>query len=180
LKRPIWLFGLIAGILSAGYEYTFYISDSGDSKIMYLAKISIMVICVIFGLILIRKMLGGTISIGRTLLSGVSIGILRSLIMVAAFLVLYYPDGNFYKPYEQSALVQAEEIVMADEEIDADKKEAAIQEIKQRIVQVLKPKGYIVSTIIEGLVTSFVISILTAAFIATNMMYKDLEPKENG
>lgn len=178
MQKSIWLFGGIAGVLSAVLEYFYYTGQSLDSKTMFLAKIAILVVCVVFALVLIKKLIGGTISIGRTILSGVLIGVVRSLITSIVFLVLYLPNGEFYQPHIDSAMEQAEVIVLEDENIEAEDKAENIEEARQRIQLNFRPTGYAFFSLLGSVVTAFVVSILLAAFIATNMMYKDPSPQE--
>lgn len=172
MQKPIWLFGGIAGVLCALLEYLFYSGQNFDSKSMYLVKIAILLICIIFGLILIRKLLGGTISIGRTILSGVLIATVKSVVTIIAFLALYAPHGEFYENHLSKAKKEAVEIISQDKEVAQQDKAAKIKEAEHFISGQFQPLGYSISTLIEGWVTGFVISVLMAAFIATNMMYK--------
>lgn len=144
-----------------------------NSKTFFLAKMAILVICVIFGLILIRKMIGGQISIGRTLMSGALIAVVKSVICAMVFLTLYLPSGAFYEPHKDKAIEQTKELVMANEEIPEADKESSIAKMSERIELNFKPAGYLMITTIESLITAFVISVLMAAFIGTNMMYKE-------
>ena len=173
MQKPIWIFGGIAGILSASLEYLFYSGQIDNSKFMYLLKVFILLICIVFGLILIKKLIGGVISIARTLLSGILISVVKSLITIAVFLALYAPDGSFYEPHLQKAKTEATEIINEKSDLAEDEKPAKIIEAHSYIDGQFKPLGYSVSTIIEGLVTGFIVSLLMAAFIATNMMYKE-------
>ena len=47
-----------------------------------------------------------------------------------------------------------------------------LEEIKSQIAAQYKPAGYAMMSIGSSLVTGLIVSILMAAFIATNMMYK--------
>ncbi|MBR9859683.1 DUF4199 domain-containing protein [bacterium] len=176
MQKPIWIFGGLAGILSALVEFLFYNSPPTDmaqsqSQVMYLIKIAIMVVCLIFGLILIKKLQGGVISIGRTIFSGVMISIIRASIMVIAFLVLYNPIGEFYEPHKTQALEQAEITIQKNDEIE--EKEAAIKDAKETIDGLFKPGGYTLAAYGSSLATGIILSVLMAAFIAKNMMYQD-------
>lgn len=172
MQRTIWLFGGIAGVLSAALEYIFYSGQNFNSQSLYLIKIAILAICVIFGLILLRKLKGGVISIGRTILSGLLISVVKSVIAIAVFLVLYAPSGEFFSEHLEKAKVEAVKIINDNAELEEEEKPEKIEEAHSYIEGQFKPLGYSISTLIEGLVTSFVISVLMAAFIATNMMYQ--------
>ena len=134
-----------------------------------------MAICVIFGLVLIKKLLGGVISIARTILSGVMISVVKSLIAIFAFLVLYAPDGAFYSKHVERAKSESIEIINENTTLEEAEKEDKIVEAHSYIEGQFKPWGYSFSTILEGLITAFVISVLMAAFIAKNMMYQEQE-----
>lgn len=171
MQKTIWLFGGIAGVLSAVLEYVFYSGQNFNTQSLYLLKIAILAICVVFALILLRKLKGGIISIGRTILSGVLISVVKSVISIVVFLFLFYPKGEFYEKHKEQAKIEAVKIITDNSELEEAEKPAKITEAHGYIEGQFKPLGYSVSTIIEGLVTSFVVSILMAAFISTNMMY---------
>ncbi len=172
MQRPVWLFGGIAGILSALLEYLFYSGQNFNSQSLYLTKIIILLISVVFGIILVKKLQGGIISIGRTLLSGVLISLVKSAICIAVFAILYAPDGEFYREHVKHAQSQAVEIIAENADLTEEEKPVKIKEANSYIAGQFKPWGYSVSTIIEGIVTAFVISVLMAAFVAKNMMYQ--------
>ncbi|MFY0643395.1 MAG: DUF4199 domain-containing protein [Bacteroidia bacterium] len=173
MQKTIWLFGGIAGVLSALLEYLFYSGQNFNSQSLYLSKIILLAICVIFGLILIKKLLGGIISIGRTILSGIMISVVKSIIAIAVFLVLYAPSGEFYAKHVEQAKIESIKIINDNTTLEEGEKADKIVEAHSYIEGQFKPWGYSFSTLLEGLITSFVISVLMAAFIAKNMMYQD-------
>lgn len=175
VRKPIWLFGGIAGVSSAFLEYLFYSGgDSASPTTLYISKIAIGAICVIFGLILAKKLSGGIISIGSTILTGLSIEFVKGLILFASFALLSYPDGSFYQAHEDKAVAMAKELVMNNADIALEDKEANIIEAQDRARLAFTPMGYGIQAVGGSLVTGLVISVLMAAFIATNMMFKDL------
>ena len=97
MQKSIWIFGILAGLLCALLEFLFFSSVNSNAVAMYVSKIAVLVICLGAGLILTKKLLGGQISIARTLLSGILISMVRAAIMIIAFLALYAPDGAFYQ-----------------------------------------------------------------------------------
>ncbi len=171
MQKSIWIFGGIAGIFSAFLEYLFYSSDNFSPMTMYLAKGLVLIICVVFGLILIRKLLGGTISIGRTLLSGSLIALVRALVLIISFMIFYYPNGEFYQPKVNEAIELAKDKIANDDQIAEEDKSTELEITLQDIERQFKPMSYALLAIAQSLITGFIISILTAVFISKNMMY---------
>ena len=172
MQRAIWLFGGVAGVLSATLEYLFYSGDNFNSQTLYLSKIILLAICVIFCIILVKKLKGGIISIGRTILSGLMVAVVKGIVCIAAFIVLYAPDGEFYERHAQEAMVEAERIINQETDLSTDEKVKKIAEAEHYLKKQFQPLGYSTSTLLESLVTAFVISVLMAAFVGTNMMYQ--------
>lgn len=172
MQKSSWIFGLLAGILSAIMEYLFFKSSESNANSMFLSKIIILTLCIILGLILAKKLLGGTISISRTLLTGGIISLVRAIVMIISFLVLYYPSGDFYKSKVEIAFEKATLKVQQDEDIKPADKAMELEEIKGQIAAQYEPAGYAMMSIGSSLVTGLIVSILMASFIATNMMYK--------
>ena len=172
-QKSLWVFGILAGLLCAILEYLFFSTTSSSANTMFITKIAILAIFVGAGLILLRKLLGGVISIGRTVFSGLLISFIRAIVMIIVFIFLYQPNGEFYQPRVQEAYAQAEKKVAADDKIkDADMPmELAL--IKEQIASLYKVPGYSMITLGGSLVTGLVVSILMAAFIGTNMMYNE-------
>ena len=173
MQKSIWIFGIIAGAFGASLEYLFFKNTSFSANTMYLSKTLILAICIVFGLVLVKKLIGGTISIARTLLSGMLIAFIRSAVMIGSFLVLYYPSGEFYELKLQESYSQAEKKTAADEDILPADKESVLELTKQQIAGQFKPLGYSGLLIAESLIIGFIISILAAAFISKNMMYTE-------
>ncbi len=172
MQKSTWIFGLLAGVLSALIEYLFFKSTVSNSVVMYVSKIVILSFCIIFGLILAKKLLGGTISIGRTLFIGGLISFIRAIILIISFLILYYPDGNFYQPSVKIAFEQATKKVEKDINIKPADKAMKLEENKKQIASQYEPIGYSLIAIGASITTGLILSILMAAFISTNMMYK--------
>jgi hypothetical protein len=172
MQKSSWVFGSLAGILSAILEYLFFKSSESNANTMFLSKILILTLCIVLGLILAKKLLGGKISIARTLLTGGVISFIRAIFMIIIFMVLYYPNGDFYQPKVEIAFDQAAKKVQQDDDIKPADKIMELNEIKNQIAAQYKPAGYAMMSIGSSLVTGLIISILMAAFIATNMMYK--------
>ena len=177
MQKSIWVFGIIAGILCAVLEYLFFGGEGGNANVMFLAKIAVLVICAAAGLILIRKLMGGVISIARTVMSGVLISLVRALVMVIAFGFLYYPSGAFYQAKTQEAWNQAENKVASDDKIKPADKPMELAVIREQIAALYQPTGYAMITIGGSLVSGLIVAILMAAFIGTNTMYN--EPKKH-
>jgi hypothetical protein len=172
-QKSLWIFGIVAGILCAVLEYLFFSTTGSSANTMFITKIAILCICIGAGLILLRKLSGGVVSIARTVFSGLLISFIRAIVMVIAFIVLYQPSGEFYQPRVQEAFVQAEKKVTADEKIKDADKPMELSLIKEQISELYRVPGYAMITIGSSLITGLVMSILMAAFIGTNMMYNE-------
>ena len=172
MQKSIWIFGILAGLLCALLEFLFFRSSKSSAAAMYIGKIAVLVICVGAGLILSKKLLGGQISIARTLLSGVLISLIRAAIMIVVFLVLYAPNGAFYQAKVTESFEQASLKVQQDDNVKPADKPMELITVKEQIAAQYKPKGYIMICLGSSLVSGLIISILMAAFIGTNMMYK--------
>ena len=173
MQKSIWIFGVLAGTLSAILEYLFFSSEVASSNVMYVSKVSVLAICVIFGLILLKKLSGGIISLSRVVFSGALISLVSAVIMIIVFLFLYSPNGEFYEEHKLQAFEQAAKRVAAEESIKPADKPMELEEIKTQIASLYKPAVYSLSTVGSNLTTGLIISILMAAFIGTNMMYTE-------
>lgn len=173
MQKSIWIFGIIAGVICAVLEYIFFGGTGGSANVMFAAKIAVLLVCIVAGLILIRKLLGGVVSIARVIFSGLLISLVRAIVMVIAFGFLYYPSGDFYKNKTEESWIQAEKKVEQDENIKPADKPMELETIKEQIAGLYKPKGYTMITVGGSLVTGLIISILMAAFIGTNTMYAE-------
>lgn len=176
MQKSIWIFGILAGIICAVLEYLFFASEGGSANVMFIAKIAVLAIFTISGLVLIRKLKGGIISIGRTIVSGLMIALVRAVVMIIAFGFLYYPNGDFYKHRSDQAVQVATDQMNANDAVKAADKKMKLEETIEQITFQYKPTGYSLIAIGGSLVTGLVLSILTAAIIGTNMMYND--PKQ--
>jgi cytochrome b subunit of formate dehydrogenase len=180
MQKSIWIFGILAGIICAVLEYLFFGSQDGSANVMFMAKIAVLVIFTISGLVLIRKLKGGIISISRTILSGLMIALIRAVVMIIAFGFLYYPNGEFYKFRSDQAIQVATNQMNANEAVKPADKEMKLEETIEQITFQYKPKGYSLIAVGSSIITGLIISILTAAIIGTNMMYNEPEQLENG
>ena len=180
MQKPIWIFGGLAGVIAALVEYLFYSQDPNtfdatQSQGMMAIKMVSLIICIIFGLILLRKLNGGVISIGRTILSGVLMSVVRSVILIIAFTATWYPDGTFYDGHKAIAKEKTAEIIASNDDFTEEEKQEKIEEAEITLDKQYTPQGYSVVAFLGSLVTGLVISVLMAAFIAKNMMYADME-----
>lgn len=173
MQKSIWIFGALAGVICAALEYVFFGGEGGSANVMFVAKIAVLLVAIASGLILIKKLIGGVISIARTVMSGMLIALVRSIAMVIAFGFLYYPDGAFYQNKTHEAWEQAERKIAADEKIKPADKTMELDIVKLQIAGLYEPKGYALITIGGSLITGLVVSILMAAFIGTNTMYNE-------
>ena len=96
----------------------------------------------------------------------------RAAIMIIAFLALYAPDGAFYQVKVNESFEQAALKVQQDDNVKPADKPMELKTVKQQISAQYKPMGYIMICLGSSLVSGLIISIFMAAFIGTNMMYK--------
>jgi len=148
------------------------LSVDANSGINSFAKIVILAICVIAGLILSKKLVGGVISIASTLITGILISLVRAGVMIAAFSFLYYPNGDFYKSKIDDGVVTITASVDADNAVAPADKAMEVERISANWRNQMHPQGYAVTALLMSLVSGFFISILAAVFLSTNMMYK--------
>jgi hypothetical protein len=150
-------------------EYVYYQDIDLDTfRMFWLAKMFVLFVTVVFGIIAVKKLSGGVISIARTLFTGGLISFIRAITMVIAFSILYYPDGEFYQKAKDISFEQMEKKVEAGELERVD-----LAGAKGRIESQLSLSGYSVSTLFGSLITGLVVSVLMAAFVATNKMYEE-------
>jgi hypothetical protein len=173
MQKSIWIFGILAGVLCGLLEFLFFKSTTSTAAALYVTKLAVLVICVSAGLVLTRKLLDGTISIARTLLTGLLISLVRAVVMIVFFLVLYAPNGKFYQPKIDAALLLAADKVQNDDKIKPADKPMELEQNEIQIKRQYEPIGYSLLCIGASLISGFIISILVGAFISTNMMYEE-------
>lgn len=175
MQKVIWPFGIVAGLGSAFIEYLYFSNPNALPQQMgqyTILKIFVLLICLIFGLILIKKLNGNTISISRTLFSGVLMSVIRAFVMVLCFWYLYQPEGDFYKEKLNLAYRVATDKHQADTSITEEIRYERIEQAYEQIEFQYKPNGYAKIALLSSLASGFIISILMAAFIAKNQMYE--------
>lgn len=175
MQKVIWIFGIIAGAGSAFIEYLYFSNPDATPQQMgqyTLLKIFILLIAIIFGLILVKKLNGNRIGIGKTLSSGLMISVIRALVMVVSFWFLYQPDGAFYSEKLNIAKLVATEKHEADTTISEEVRLQNIEDAYYQIEYQYKPYGYGKIALISSIASGIVMSILMAAFIAKNQMYQ--------
>lgn len=175
MQKVIWPFGILAGLGSAYIEYLYFSNPNALPQQMgqyTLLKIFVLLICLVFALVLIKKLNGNTISISRTLFSGVLTSVIRAFVMVMCFWFLYQPEGEFYQDKLDLALRVATEKHQADTAITEEIRYERIKDAYQQIEFQYKPNGYAKIALLSSLASGVIISILMAAFIANNQMFK--------
>lgn len=173
MNKIIWIFGLIGGVLSALVEYLYFANDAAPASqtfIVSLTKIAVLAIAIVFGLVLLRKHLGGTISISRTMFSGVMISLVRAIVLIAAFAYLSYPKGEFYEHKKAVALQVANDKFQADTAITEEKRIEFIKRAQEEITSQFTVAGYAKVSVLGSILSGFIISLLTAVFIARNKL----------
>ncbi len=104
MSKYYLIFGGIAGAISALLEYFLYKGVFGfDSMagVIY-GKILALVVCIVFGVVLIKKLNGG-ISFLRTSFSGLMIAIVCSTFSGIGYSMMHYPDGSFFNEAKEYA-----------------------------------------------------------------------------
>lgn len=168
MKHVYWVFGVIAGLLSVAIEYVHFsnISNLETFRLYWMAKLFVLAMCVVFGIIAMKKTSGGAISIARTLFTGGLISFIRAIVLILAFAIMYYPDGAFFDSAVELSYEQLDKMVEAGEMESKD-----LDMRKSKLASQFTVRGYAISTLFGSLITGLVISVLMAAFVSTNKMY---------
>ena len=97
MSKYYLIFGGIAGLASATLEYLLFSGALGFDKSfgVVFGKILALIGCIVFAVILIRK-LQGRISFVRTSFSGLMIAIVCSAVSGIGYSIMQYPDGSFF------------------------------------------------------------------------------------
>jgi uncharacterized membrane protein YraQ (UPF0718 family) len=97
MVKYYWIFGSIAGVSSAVLEYLIFSGILGFEKSfgVLLGKYLALLICIVFCVVLIKK-LQGQISFLRTTFSGLMIALICSAVSGVGYSYMHYPDGHFF------------------------------------------------------------------------------------
>ncbi len=158
MSKYYLIFGGIAGICSAVLEYLLFSGKLGFDKMggVLFGKILALVICIVFAVVLIKKLNGG-ISFMRTSFSGLMIALVCSAVSGINYSYMNYPDGSFFEDAKAYSLEKWEE---ANKDNPEDM--AKLEEQKQQIDQSFSLKFH---TILD-LGTFLTIGLVFTAFFA--------------
>lgn len=97
MSKYYLIFGGIAGSLSAVLEYMIYSGLVGFDRMggVLFGKILALLGCIIFAVVLIRKMYG-SVSFLRVSFSGLMIALVCSAFSGIGYSMMHYPDGSFF------------------------------------------------------------------------------------
>lgn len=172
MSKYYWIFGGAAGLFSVVMEYLLFSGRLGFDKSsgVIFSKLGALLICIIFGTILIKKM-SGTISFIRTTIGGVTMALICSTVAITGYTAMHYPDGSFFneakiysleKWEEHTLKTQAEEAQEVSEEEFQKMKDARSTEIDREFGLQM----YVGFTLVGYLLFSLLVSAFTAAFVA--------------
>ncbi len=167
MGKYYWIFGGIAGGFSVLSEFLLFSGKLGfhRSSGVLMSKLGMLLICIIFGAILIKKM-NGSISMARTMLSGTLIALICAAISIGGYTSMSEVDKNFFdkaKTYN----IQIWEEQNADNPEELAKKEDKVQQIEQSY----SLQQYAGFTLVGYLVSGLIVSLFTAAFLANKSAF---------
>lgn len=162
MNKFIWIFGAISGILGSVAEYMVYGNYMPyDSFVgIRLFKIFILVICIVFAVIALKK-LNGQISLARTLLTSILVSLVRSIFLIGGFLLMHYPNGEIFEPVKAYAF---EKVVAMMEEEDRTPKNLA--EKKLEIADQFSLTGYPKYGLMGSAVTAVFVGVFLGLIVA--------------
>jgi len=159
MKKLVWIYGLIAGLLcSVGYLTMGEDMDMDKSMIYGFASMIIAFSLIFVATYQYRKQNGGTISFGKAFLIGLYISLIASSIYVGLWLITYYnfrPD--FIEKYSACVLEKLKAGGASAAEIQ--EKTTEMQQLK---VDYKNPLYVILMTYSEVLPLSLVVSLISA------------------
>lgn len=162
MAKYYWIFGGIAGTFSFVLEFLLFSGRLGFDKSpgVLLAKLAALMICIVFGNVLIKK-LRGTISSARTILGGPLIALICSVISIGGYTYMSQAKPEFMEAAKEYTLGRWEQDNVDNPEV-LEKKVEKIEEIENSYGL----QSYVAFTLIGYLVSGLLVSIFTAAFIA--------------
>lgn len=152
----------IAGLSSILLEYLLFGGHIGFESTggVLLGKYAALLVCVVFAIILIRKLNNG-ISLMRCMFSGLMIGLIASSVSTAGYTAMTYPDGAFIQE-AKSYTIQTWKDRNANDPEELKKEAEVVQRIEDnysvRTHAFFELTGYVVGALI--------FSLFTAVFVA--------------
>jgi hypothetical protein len=176
MNKFIWIFGAISGILGSIAEYLVYgdILPYESFGAIRLFKIFLLVICVVFAVVAIKK-INGQISLARTLLVSILVSLVRSIFLIGGFLLMYYPNGERFEPGKKIAMemsikrIKDEQIEAQKSPLTKDKKvniKEKIEDQRNAIDNQFSITGYPVFSIMGSVVTAVFAGVFLGLIVA--------------
>ncbi|MBI1305354.1 MAG: DUF4199 family protein [Bacteroidetes bacterium] len=162
MVKYYWIFGGIAGLSSVALEYLLFSGYLGYEHTygVVLGKFLSMLVCLVFCVILIKK-LKGRISFLRTSFTGLMLALICSAISGIGYSWMYAPNGEFFQPTKDHVLEgwKKENANKPDELMKID-------EVKTKINERFSLKNHTYFDLAGYLVCGLFFSALLAAFVA--------------
>lgn len=159
-----WIFGLTAGLIPAVMMFFLFRDawyEQPDLQVRFtLGSYGLLAICIVFAAIAWRK-LTGSISLGRTMVTGLAVAALRGIILVFAFTTLYFSHPEWLVKPERQATEQYLMHMKAEEKTPENE-----QKVRASVKRQFTPIGFAQSALFESLIIGVIVSALTAGFIA--------------
>lgn len=162
MVKYYWIFGAIAGLVSSLLEYFLFSGMLGfeRSSFVLLGKFLSLLVCIIFCVLLIKK-LKGRISFLRTSFTGLMIALICSATSAIGYSTMHYPDGKFFEPAKDYHLATWKEHFADD-----PKELMKVDEVKQDIESKFSMKTHTFFDLTGYVVAGLLFSALLAAFVA--------------
>jgi apolipoprotein N-acyltransferase len=164
MNKYIWLFGGFSGVLASVSEYLIFSGNLAYDGFrgVWLFKLLILVFSIVFAVMAIKKVNRG-ISLGRTMFVSVLISLVRSAFLIGGFLMMYYPNGEFYKPVKEYSYKVSIKEHQKDKNFNFEKTRAEIDEQ-------FSLEGYPKYAILGSLITSVVVGVFLGLIVASKPM----------
>lgn len=135
--------------------------EQPDLQVKYtLGSYGLLAMCIVFAVIAWRK-LNGSISLGRTMVTGLAVAALRGIVLVFAFSVLYFTHPEWLARPQQQATEQYLAHMKSEEKTPENE-----QKVKDSVRRQFTPIGFAQSALFESLIIGVIVSALTAGFLA--------------
>jgi len=168
MVKYYWIFGSIAGLTSALLEYLIFSGTMGFDKSMgvLLGKYLALLVCILFAILLIKK-LRGRISFLRTTFSGLMIALICSAFSGIGYSFMHYPDGKFFDAAKEYNLQQ-----WKNHYADQPDELVKIEEVKEDIEHKFKMKTHTFFDLTGYVIAGLLFATLISAFVADRLSLK--------
>jgi hypothetical protein len=161
------LFGFIAGGLGTLSDYLLFSGaiPFSNSGVVLITKLFILLLCIIFSSILIKKM-QGSISFLRTTFGGLMVALLCTAINLAGYAYMAYPDYSFFENVmEYSQAVRKEQYEELPDTLP-DKKKIEDMDFEEETRAFFRVENMAKFLILGYVAAGLIISVLLSAFIS--------------